>query len=151
MGAVTYPDEKVIEFITANLIPLRVKSDTMPLAKDFNVTWTPTLITLDQDGKEHHRTVGFLPPAELIPSLLLGIAKVHLETGKFNESLATLDKILSAYPKSKAAPEAVYLRGVAGYKSSHDPKSLRAAYEKLQAEYPGSEWADRAQPYRLIQ
>ena len=54
------------------------------------------------------------------------------------------------YPKSKAAPEAIFLRGVAGYKSTHDPKPLKAAYEKLQAEYPGNEWTDRAQPYRLI-
>jgi outer membrane protein assembly factor BamD (BamD/ComL family) len=123
----------------------------MPLAKDFNVTWTPTLVSLDQNGKEHHRTVGFLPPAELIPSLLLGIAKSYLDTGRFSESLASLDKILSDYPKSKAAPEAVFLRGVAGYKNTHDPKSLRAAYDKLAADYPSSDWADRAQPYRLIQ
>jgi hypothetical protein len=27
---------------------------------------------------------------------------------------------------------------------------LKAAYEKLQAEYPASEWTKRAYPYRLI-
>ena len=150
MDAVTYPDDKVAEFLNKNLIPLRVKSDSMPLSKDFNVTWTPTLITLDQDGKEHHRTVGFLPPPELVPSLLLGTAKVYFETAKFETCLETLDKLLSEYPRSKAAPEAVFLRGVAGYKSTHDPKPLKSAYERLQAEYPGSEWADRAQPYRLL-
>jgi hypothetical protein len=150
MDAVTYPDDKVAEFINANLIPLRVKSDSMPLSKDFNIQWTPTLITLDQDGKEHYRTVGFLPPSELISSLLLGIAKVYFETAQFNTCLEALAKLISEYPKSKAAPEAVFLRGVAGYKSTHDPKPLKAAYEKLQADYPGSEWADRAQPYRLL-
>ena len=150
MDAVTYPDDKVAQFINANLIPVRVKSDSMPLSKDFNITWTPTLITLDQDGKEHYRTVGFLPPPELISSLLLGIAKVYFETAKFDKCLASLEELLSEYPKSKAAPEAVFLRGVAGYKSTHDAKPLKAAYEKLQADYPGSEWADRAQPYRLL-
>ena len=68
MDAVTYPDDKVAQFINVNLIPLRVKSDSMPLSKDFNVTWTPTVITLDQDEKEQYRTVGFLSPSELIPS-----------------------------------------------------------------------------------
>ena len=150
MDAVTYPDDKVAEFINATLIPLRAKSDSMPLAKDFKVTWTPTLVALDQDGKEHYRTVGFLSPQELIPSLLLGIAKVYFDTAKFDKCLESLDKLLSQYPKSKAAPEAVFLRGVAGYKATHDAKSLKAAYERLQAEYPGSEWADRAQPYRLL-
>ncbi|HVN24699.1 MAG TPA: hypothetical protein VMT71_12065 [Syntrophorhabdales bacterium] len=149
MDAVTYPDDKVIDFINSNLIPLRVKSD-MPLAKEFNITWTPTLITLDQQGKEHYRSVGFLSPAELIPSLLLGMAKVYFDTGVLDQCLGTLEKIVSGHPKSKAAPEAVFLRGVAGYKNTHDPKPLKAAYEKLQADYPGSEWADRAQPYRLL-
>jgi hypothetical protein len=95
MDAVTYPDDLVARFINANLIPLRVKSDSMLLSKDFNITWTPTLITLDRDGKEHYRTV-------------------------------------------------------AGFKSTHDGKMLKAAYEKLQEEYPGSQWADRAQPYRFL-
>ena len=40
--------------------------------------------------------------------------------------------------------------GVSGYKSSHDPKKLKEAYERLQAEYPESEWTKRAYPYRLI-
>jgi len=38
MDAVTYPDDKVVEFINAKLIPLRVKFDSMPFAKNFNVT-----------------------------------------------------------------------------------------------------------------
>ncbi len=150
MDAVTYPDDKVSQFINANLIPLRVKSDSMPLSKDFNVTWTPTLITLDQEGKEHYRTVGFIPPSELIPSLLLGIAKVQFETKALDKCLETLEELISGYPKSRAAPEAVFLRGVTGYKSTHDAKPLKAAYEKLQADYPGSVWAERAQPYRLL-
>ncbi len=150
MDTVTYPDENVADFINAHMIPIRVKSDSLPLSKDFNVTWTPTLVTLDQNGKEHHRTVGFLPPQELIPSLLLGIAKIYFDASSYDKCLETLEKIISGYPKSKAAPEAIFLRGVAGYKSTHDPKPLKGAYEKLQKDYPGSEWADRAQPYRLL-
>ena len=150
MDAVTYPDKKVVEFINRSLIPLRVKSDSIPLSKEFNVTWTPTLITLDEDGKEHYRTVGFLSPPELISSLLLGMAKIYFDAGQFEACLAKLEEIISRYPKSKAAPEAIFLRGVSGYKNTHDPKPLKEAYSKLQSEYPGSEWADRAQPYRLL-
>lgn len=150
MGAVTYPDESVVQFIVENLIPLQVKSNAQPMATDFNVKWTPTLITLDPDGKEHHRTVGFLPPEELIPSLLLGIAKCHFDRERFDEALRALNTLLERYPKSDAAPEAIYLRGVSLYKSTHNPKPLRAAYEKLQQEYPSSEWTKRAYPYRLI-
>src|SRR4030043_471933 len=136
MDAVTYPNEGVIEFIQKNMIPLRVAFDAQPLATEFSLKWTPTLITLDADGKEHQRTVGFLPPEELIPSLLLGIAKSYFNREKFSEALSTLDKLLADYPKSDAAPEAIYLRGVCRYKSTHDPKPLKGAYEQLQANYP---------------
>jgi hypothetical protein len=150
MDAVTYPDAQVTEFINANLVALRVSFDSQPLATDFNVKWTPTIIILDPSGKEHNRTVGFLPPGEFIPSLLLGIAKVHFDGDQFSEAIPLLDKLLQGYPGSGAAPEAVFLRGVAGFKASHDPRPLKEAYEKLQAKYPASEWAKRASPYGLL-
>ncbi len=150
MGAVTYPDERVVAFIVENLVPVQVKSDAQPMGTDFNVRWTPTLITLDPDGKEHHRTVGFLPPEELVPSLLLGIAKCHFDRERYDEALRALNTLLEQYPKSDAAPEAIFLRGVSLYKSTHNPKPLREAYERLQAEYPSSQWTKRAYPYRLI-
>ncbi len=150
MDAVTYPDKKVIAFITKNIIPLRVPYNAVPLSKDFNVKWTPTLVVLDASGEEHYRTVGFLPPEELIPSLLLGIAKVHFELDQFKDAIPNLEKILKDYPKSGAAPEAVYLRGVCGFENTHNPKLLKQAYERLQKEYPQSEWVKRALPYRLL-
>ncbi|OGP73874.1 MAG: hypothetical protein A2V86_00660 [Deltaproteobacteria bacterium RBG_16_49_23] len=150
MDAVTYPDEKVIAFIEKNMIPLRVAFDSQPLAAEFSLKWTPTLITLDPDGKEHQRTVGFLPSEELIPSLLLGIAKSHYDREKFSEALTILDQILKEAPKSDSAPEAIYLKGVCGYKSTHKPKPLKDAYEELQARHPSSEWTKRAYPYRLL-
>ncbi len=79
MDAVTYPNAAVIEYIEQNLVPLKVPHDQQPLAGDFNVKWTPTLVVLDQEGKEHHRTVGFLDPEEFIPSLLLGIGITHFD------------------------------------------------------------------------
>jgi tetratricopeptide (TPR) repeat protein len=150
MGAVTYPDAKVIEFVQKNMIPLQVAYNAQPLAGDFNIKWTPTIITLDPNGKEHHRTVGFLPPEELIPSLLLGIAKSHFDLEQFNEALASLEKLLADFPKSDSAPEAIYLRGVCRYKNTNNPKPLKEAYEQLQAKYSTSEWTKRAYPYRLL-
>jgi thioredoxin-related protein len=150
MGAVTYPQSRVVEFIEKHLIPLQVAFDAQPLATDFKIKWTPTLITLDADGKEHHRTVGFLPPEELIPSLMLGIAKTHFDQDQVNEALSILEKLWADYPKSDSVPEAIYLRGVCRYKSTHTAKPLKEAYEQLQAAHPASEWTKRASPYRLL-
>ncbi|GJQ23162.1 MAG: tetratricopeptide repeat protein [Planctomycetia bacterium] len=150
MDTVSYPHKEVIEFINSSLIPLRARSDAQPLATDFNLKWTPTLIILDTEGKEHHRTVGFLSPEELIPSLLLGIAKVHFDLNAFKEALSYMEKILSDFPKSSMAPEAIYLKGVCQYKDTKNPKGLKEAYEQLQAKYPENEWTKRAYPYRLL-
>jgi tetratricopeptide (TPR) repeat protein len=150
MDAVTYPQESVIDFINENTVPLRVPSDAEPQAKDFNIKWTPTLITLGDDGREHHRTVGFLGPDEVIPSQLLGIAKYHFDNDRFKEALSCLEKVLDSFPKCDAAPEAIFLQGVCHYKDSKDPKPLKQAYETLAKAYPGSEWTKRAYPYRLL-
>lgn len=151
MDAVTYPDQRVARFIAENLIPVRVSYDHEQLSKQFNVKWTPTLITLDSDGQEHHRTVGFLSPEDFIASQLLGIGKTHFENGAFDKAISTFDELTGSYPRSSYAAEAIYLLGVARYKSTHDPKPLRGAYERLSHDYPDSEWAKRAYPYRLIQ
>ena len=150
MDAVTYPDENVARFLNGRVVPVRVPHNHKPLAEKFGIKWTPTLITLDSEGKESHRTVGFLGPQELIPSLLLGMGKAHFEAGGFAEAIALFDEILGDAPGSDSAPEAVFLRGVGLYKSTKDPKPLRIAYDKLTSDYPGSEWTKRAYPYRLI-
>jgi hypothetical protein len=150
MDAVTYPNAEVIEFVNRNFVAVKLRFDALPFSKDFNIKWTPTLIVLDEEGREHNRTVGFLPPDELIASLLLGMGRARFDGDRFSDAISLFDKLLTAYPKSGAAPEAVYLHGVATYKNTHDPKALKAAYEKLLAEYPGSEWVNRASPYQLL-
>lgn len=150
MDTVTYPEKKVIDFITTHCIPLHITADTEPYAKNFNIKWTPTLVILGSDGKEHHRTVGFLGPDELIASLLLGEAKYHFDNDRFDPALKCLDQVVNQHGASDSAPEAIFLTGVCQYKSTHDPKPLKAAYEKLVATFPNSEWTKRAYPYRLL-
>jgi len=133
-----------------NIVSLKVPFDIQPLSTEFNVKWTPTLVTVDSDGKEHHHTVGFLSPEELIPSLLLGMAKVHFDLNQFPEALAFIEKVLADFPKSGSAAEAIFLRGVSIFKSANNPKALKDAYEQLQAQYPESDWTKRAYPYRLL-
>jgi thioredoxin-related protein len=150
MGAVTYPDNRVAEFLNSNVVPVQLIFDSQPYATDYNIKWTPTILILDTKGREHHRVVGFLPPDEFIPAMLLGIGKMYFDLDQINEAITELDKVLNTYPQSSAAPEAVYLKGVAGYKSTHTAQPLKAAEERLKKEYPASEWAKRAMPYQLL-
>ncbi len=149
MGAVTYPDEKVAEFVSKHMVPIQVLFDS-PLAAEFKIKWTPTIIVLDYFGKEHHRTVGFFPPEEFIPSMMLGMGKIDFDTEQYDAAIRHFDTLLAEYPGSAVAPESIYLRGVSGYKATHTAAPLKEAYEKLRSEYPESEWVQRAQPYSLL-
>ncbi|MEE9543766.1 MAG: tetratricopeptide repeat protein [Thermodesulfobacteriota bacterium] len=150
MGTVSYPNADVVSFVNDNLIPLRVLADAQPISTDFNVNWTPTIVTLDTMGREHHRTLGFLPPEEFIPSLMLGIGKTHFDMGRFDEANSILEELTKKCPQSRAAPEAIYYLGVSSFKIAHDASHLKKAYERLKAEYPDNEWAFRAWPYSLL-
>ncbi len=150
MDAVTYPNQKVIDFIKEKLIPLQLKSNAEPYVSNYRIKWTPSLLIIDADGAEHFRITGFLPPVEFIPALELGIGKAHFNKDQFKEAIEYLDGVVTEYPYSGSAPEAVFFRGVAGYKSTHQPGHLKDAYNMLQVHYHYSEWARRAYPYWLL-
>ncbi|HJV67027.1 MAG TPA: thioredoxin fold domain-containing protein [Geomonas sp.] len=150
MDAVTFPDTAVSNFITDRMIPLHAPATASTLAADFRVVWTPTIIVLDFYGREHQRTVGFLPPEEVVASLLLGIGKSALDNDQYNEAVLQFNTLLNGYPLSAAAPEAVYLRGVSRFKSSHSASALKECCQQLSTQYPDSDWAKRAQPFSLL-
>jgi hypothetical protein len=150
MNAVAFPDPAVIEFVNNNLISVRIPADDPELGPRFKVKWTPTLLILDADGVEHYRTLGFYPPEELIPSLLLGIGKARFNEPDRPAACDCFGKILKNYPTSSLAPEAVYLNGVSRYIETHDVANLIGIYDRLAVEYPESTWLTRADPYRLL-
>ena len=151
MDAVSYPDERVIDFLEENVVACRVPSNAQPLSSEYGIKWTPTLVLLDHEGREHYRTVGFIPPEELVPSLLLGIAKAHFNRDEHGDALKALDRILQDYPQCDEAPEAIYMQGICLYKNTRNAWQLREAYERLLAEYPSTAWYKRAYPYRLLE
>jgi hypothetical protein len=150
MGAVTYPNAMVADFVNEKMIPVQLAYDAKPEAHDYNVTWTPTLIVLDSKGKEHQRFVGFLSPEEIIPALMLGIGKTYFDGKNFKKALSTFEEIVKNFPKSINTPEAIYLRGVCGYMTTHTAEPLKKAHEKIKAEFPNSEWTMRSDPYSYL-
>jgi hypothetical protein len=150
MDAVAYIDPNVISFINENLIPLRLEAADPILGPRYRVKWTPTLMILDKEGGEQYRTLGFYPPEELIPSLLLGMGKARFNQPDRPAACNCFERIIADFPKSSLAPEAVYLMGVARYIESHDAGNLIGIVDRLAAEYPESRWLTRADPYRLL-
>ena len=111
MDAVTYPDHRTVDFVSRFMIAHRENiTGRSNLAAQFQVEATPTIVILDGDGREHHRIVGFLPPEEFIPSLMLGIAKGEYANRRFSRSLVMLDILLASYPHCRSAAEARTLK-----------------------------------------
>jgi hypothetical protein len=150
MDAVAYPDPAVIKFVKENLVPLRIPADDPELGRRVKVKWTPTLLILEADGSEQYRTLGFYPPEELIPSLLLGMGKAFFNRPDRKVACGCFERIISEFPNSSMAPEAIYLNGVSKYIETHEVSNLIAIYDRLAADYPTSPWLMRADPYRLL-
>ena len=150
MDAVAYINPAVITFIMENLVPVRLQASDPVLAPKFKVRWTPSLLILDGEGTEHYRTLGFYPPQDLIPSLLLGMGKAKFNQPDRPAACGYFERVVADHPTSSLAPEAIYLNGVSRYIESHDVKNLTGIYDRLLAEYPNSPWLTRADPYRLL-
>jgi hypothetical protein len=149
MGAVTYPDAKVTDYINNEFISLRLPPEGEK-ADAFHLRWTPTILALDAQGNEHHRLVGFLRPEHFLPTLMLMKAKTLFAHASFEKALAVFNQILKDYSKSFPAPEAVYLGAVSRYRLEKDPGVLKAAQQDISKRYPDSEWTQRMYPYSLL-
>jgi Thioredoxin-like domain len=150
MGTVTNPNPGVAKFVDLNFIPVQVEVSNKELMEKYNISWTPTILVLDADCKEHYRSVGFLQRDVFIATFELGKVRYYLDREQFAEARAMLEELIARCSVPEVVPEATFFHGVATYKHTHDPKALRAAYDTLMAKYPQSEWAKRAKPYKLI-
>jgi len=132
-------------------VPVRVnKEKQIDLFKKYTITWTPTIVILDGEGKEHFRFTGFLPPSELCAAIILEGAKTELDLHNYDLAIKCCNEVIGKYKGSVFVPEAIFYLSVAKYLSTHDAKNLRAGYDRLTKEFPGAEWTLKAAPYRLI-
>lgn len=150
MNAVAFIESAVVSFITENFVPVRVMADDPVLSKQFNIKWTPSLLILDAQGIENYRTLGFYPPQDLIPSLILGMGRTFFYHADRPAAINYFNRIIADYPDNSLAPEAVYMNGVSNYIQTHDVIHLIEIYNRLKEKYPDSPWLTRADPYRLL-
>ena len=135
-------------FINENFVPISVHIKENPAGfHRFDSVWTPTALILDENGKERHRIEGYLPKDEFAAQLLLGVARVAFMQKKWKDAEALYSQILNDYPKSTAAPEAVYWKAVSHYKATNDHTVLGEVPKTLQQKYPDSVWAKKAIPW----
>ena len=132
-------------------IPLRINSQKQgEVFKKYLVSWTPTVVVMDAEGREHGRFSGFLPPQELCARMILDGAKTMMTLEDFSLAIKCFDDIVEKYKGTFAVPEAIFYSTAAKYLSSHEPKVLKEGLLLLRKNFPDSEWTLRAKPYELI-
>ena len=114
------------------------------LGKRFGAQWTPTILELDSDGVERHRIEGFLPNDDFLAQLMLGRAQMAFAAGDWADAEKRFREIVDKFPDNDAAAEALYWAGVAPYKASHDPSSLKRTADAFKQRYQGTSWAKKA-------
>lgn len=150
MGAVTYPNPDVRQYVVDHFVPVRFNVVEEPEVIDrFNAPWTPTIIVEDAQGREHRRSVGYLDPKRFLGEVALARLKVPIDRRDFvaaQELLPGVKHLTRGDPARE--PEALYWQGMVAYKASTDIKKLAEGWSALLDNFPESEWAKRAEYVR---
>lgn len=107
----------------------------------FDALWTPSVLILDPNGEERYRIEGYLPVDEFRAQLEMGLARVAFMSKDFADAERRYAAILDRYGKTKAAPEALYWKGVSHYKATNDHTVLGELPGMFRQQYPDSIWA----------
>jgi outer membrane protein assembly factor BamD (BamD/ComL family) len=105
------------------------------------------VVILDPQGEERYRIEGYLPVAEFRVQLEMGLARVAFMSKNWAEAERRYAAVLDRYPDSKAAPEALYWKGVSRYKATNDHTVLGELPAQFEQKYPDSVWALKSAPW----
>jgi hypothetical protein len=146
MGAVTYPDDRVVKLIAESFVPVQISVVEHPEFTDkFLQRWTPGIFFLDSEGCEHRRQVGYTYPDDFIVDLNIGLAQEAFDNKRYEEAIERYERIYRDYPNSLVAPEAMYMTGVAKYRATDDGSHLGTYWDMVDEKYPNSRWAKAGQ------
>lgn len=151
----TYLDTRVADLLNTQFVPVLVNGWEMDehharLNGPATFLFAPVLITRAPDGVELRRTNGYLPPADMLVELRLGLGLAALHARDYARAFDRLDEAVRTADGAKNLPEALWWRGVAAYRQSgRDLRVIEEAWRPILTDHPQSPWADRADVLRL--
>jgi hypothetical protein len=113
----------------------------------FDAVWTPTVLLLDDQGKERVRLEGYLTNEDFRAALESGLGRIAFVYKMYDDAQRWYDGVVKRFPKSHSAPGAMYWRAVSYYKATNDHTVLSKVAEDLRNQYPSSVWASKAIPW----
>ena len=109
--------------------------------------WTPTVVILDDSGKERFRIDGFLSREEFVAHLEMGLARVAFMKKQWADAESRYTAIIERHPSSGVVPEAMYWAAVSHYKKTNDHTVLARLSEELAQKFPEDIWTEKASPW----
>ncbi|HYF31257.1 MAG TPA: thioredoxin family protein [Chitinophagaceae bacterium] len=150
MDDTTYKHPHVISYLQEHYIFVKYNSHNIqPEFKNMYLTspflWTPTFMVYAPDGSEMRKVTGYLSPTHFLDELEMGRSMSFLRRAKSDEALLILKQLISATRWHHIRQEAYYWAGVAAfYANRKSLEHLLPFWNALLDQYPGTEWADRA-------
>jgi TolA-binding protein len=89
-----------------------------------------------------------LPKDEFRAQLEMGLARIAFQSKDFAGAEEKYAAVVDHYPNSKAAPEALYWKGVSHYKATNDHTILGELPGQFDQQYPDSVWALKTDAWR---
>lgn len=138
-----YPDPDVARFIRENFVPARAHVKEQPkVFERFGAQWTPTILVVDQEGKEAYRFEGFLPKADFLAQLKLGLAHAARARGDFADAEKRYRELSTG--SDEVAAESLYWAGVSRYKATNDASALTDTAKAFRSKFTDSPWAKKS-------
>jgi TolA-binding protein len=140
---VTYSEPTVADTIKTHFVPVQINTQEQAarsMIECFHQVWTPDLRILSTQGMELYHWMGYLPPFEFLPQLLVAQGYACLALEDPTGAAEVYRQVLERFPTSAVAPEAQYFLAVSLYKHSHKASDLLDNWQRLQTQYPDSPW-----------
>ncbi len=135
----TYQDSQVREELHRWFVPLKLNIRTArAIRSQLSAVWTPSFYFLDSRGRSFHSVPGYLPPVEFRLTLRLGLAKILIPKGKYEEALTVLENGLQLFPSSPLGASLLYWKIIAHYLKTWDKAAMRQNFEQMRQQYPHS-------------
>jgi hypothetical protein len=147
MGTVTYPDDRVIDYLSTHFVNLDIsmgERENWPLFRTHHIIWTPSVGFMDRNGSMHYYSPGFLPASEFLSALKIGRARCLMAWMRSAEAIVELESAVEA--NNTMTPEALFWLAAAYFLERRDTGRMYPAWERLVTEYPDSPWAMRTYP-----
>jgi hypothetical protein len=144
MDTVSYPDAELQGLIGEAAVPVRVNIlEERELARRFGARWTPAVVFALPDGRVVHSFLGFLPPDEYAPQVLLARGHAAFLKGDWEAAAEQFASAADGWPQSDAAPEATYWRGVARFRLEKVTRPIYEACMEIVDRWPHHIWAKK--------